>query len=133
MGSEIKWQLNVLMVDDSPEDIELFTRAFEMQGRTRSFFAVHDGEEAIAYLRCQPPYQNRMSYPSPNIIITDLKMPRMDGFQFLQWLHSHPECSVIPAIVFSGSALEADVRRAYQLGANAFINKPTSSAKLKEI
>jgi CheY-like chemotaxis protein len=130
MSNDGKWQLDVLLVEDDSNDVELFTRAFIKSGRTRFFQVVRDGEEAIDYLRGQPPYEDRDAYPPPNVIITDLKMPRTDGFRLLQWLHDHPECAVIPTIVLSGSALEGDVRKAYSLGASAFMNKPAGFGKL---
>jgi CheY-like chemotaxis protein len=63
----------------------------------------------------------------------DLKMPRMSGFEVLQWLRQNPECSVIPVIIMSNSALEEDVLQAYRLGANAYFEKPANFAQLERI
>ena len=63
----------------------------------------------------------------------DIKMPRVSGFDVLQWLRDHPQCRIIPIIIFSGSALVEDVERAYQLGANAYIVKPMGLDELTNI
>lgn len=68
-----------------------------------------------------------------NVIIVDLKMPRMDGFDVLRWLDNHPECSVIPTVVLFSSTQESDVSEAYRLGANAFFSKPTNFSELEQI
>ncbi len=119
-------KLCILLIEDNPDDIFFVQRALDEVAEGHSLRAVENGEMAIAYLRGEGPYADRDQFPPPNIILSDLKMPRMNGFEFLLWLRRHPECSVIPTIVLSSSALEGDVRKAYQLGANAFIRKPSA-------
>jgi len=126
------WELDILLGEDTPSDIELFQMALERCGQVRSLNIVRDGEELVSYLRGDPPFEAEKR-PSPNVIIMDLKMPRMDGFDVLSWLGNHPDCSVIPAIVLSSSREEADVAKAYKLGANAFFSKPANFAELEEI
>ena len=116
--------LRVLMADDSPEDIFLVDRAVQKSGLSRFFHAVNDGEDAIAYMRGLGQYGDRRRFLFPNILLLDLKMPKVDGFGVLRWLAAHPECKVIPTIMFSSSFLEEDVHQAYVLGANAFASKP---------
>src|SRR2546430_845852 len=86
-------RLRILLVEDEDNDIFLVQRATERGGAGHRVYPVRDGEEAIHYLRGQGMYADRQKFPLPNVILSDLKMQRMDGFEFLQWLRSHPECS----------------------------------------
>ena len=125
--------LRILMVDDTEEDIFFVKRALEKSGVGKAFAAVHDGDEAVRYLQGEGIYGNRNEFPFPNLILSDLKMPRMDGYAVLGWLRSHPECSVIPAIIFSSSAIPSDIQQAYLAGANAYIVKPTNFDELVDL
>jgi CheY-like chemotaxis protein len=121
------------MADDSEEDRFFVHRALDAT-RVGSFFqGVRDGQEAIDYLQAKGNFSNRSEFPFPNILLVDLKMPGMNGFELLNWLREHPACKVIPTIIFSSSAMESDVHEAYVLGANAFIVKPTSSDELSHL
>jgi CheY-like chemotaxis protein len=91
---------------------------------SESLHLVDNGEEAIQYLCGSGKYSERNNFPFPTVILSDLKMPRMNGFELLRWVRKHPECSVIPTILFSSSAVEADVKEAYRLGANSYLVKP---------
>jgi CheY-like chemotaxis protein len=126
-------RLVILLVEDEENDILFVRHATEKSNANHTLNAVHDGKEAIRYLRGEGLYADRQKFPSPNVVLTDLKMPGMNGFDLLKWLRSHPECSVIPVIVYSTSRLEADVREAYRLGANSFIYKPTDLNELVDI
>ena len=127
------WQLGLLLLEDDPNDIQLFKVAFSRCGKhARSLHIVRDGQEAVDYLCGMPPFVHDGNR-QPNIIMTDLKMDGMNGFEFLRWLRAQPECAVIPTIVLSGSYLEHDVRTAYHLGANAFFTKPHTVAHLSRI
>ena len=87
--------------------------------------SVNDGEEAIKYLEGRDPYSDRNKYPMPQVILLDLKMPRMNGFQFLEWLRkSSLHLRLIPVVIMSSSALPTDVEKAYALGANSYMVKP---------
>ena len=118
-----QWPLDVLLVEDEPSDVELFTLAVAERGQLTSLTIVHDGQEAMDYLAGRPPWDKDIRI-APNGIILDLNMPRRDGFEVLRWLKKHPEFAPIPAIIFSSSPLQQDVRRAYELGASAFLTKP---------
>lgn len=133
MGEFIKPGLRILMADDSEEDRFFVQRALDSSGFGTFFFGVKDGQEAIDYLRAIGPFADRKAHPFPNVLLLDLKMPRLGGFDVLKWLGAHPECKVIPTIIFSSSAMESDVHQSYVLGANAFIVKPTSPGELREL
>jgi CheY-like chemotaxis protein len=125
-------RLDILLIDDDDHDIFFVQKAMERAGKGDTVHAVHDGEEAIRYLRGEGKYADRIKFPLPNVILTDLKMPRMDGFEFLRWVRSHPECSIIPTIVYSSSGHEKDVKEAYRLGTNAYMVKPTDLNEMVE-
>lgn len=120
------------MADDSEHDALFVRRALEKSGVRHFFHAVLDGAEAIAYLQGQGPYGDRKQFPFPNVMLCDLKMPNIDGYAFLRWLQEHPDCKVIPTIMFTSSALESDVHESYVLGANAYLEKPSSPEDLAE-
>ena len=122
MGRDLK----ILMADDSESDILFVKHALEASGVGQFFHAVHDGAEVISYLRGEGKYADRAQYPFPNVLLSDLKMPGLDGYGLLAWLRHHTECSIIPTIIFTSSALPSDVLHVYQQGANAFITKPSS-------
>jgi len=122
--------LVILLVEDDENDIILVRKAVEAAGAGHSVHAVQDGEQAIQYLQGLGRFSDRHKYPIPNVVLTDLKMPKIGGFELLHWLRTNPLFSVIPTIMYSSSALEKDVREAYQLGANSYITKPTSLSGL---
>jgi CheY-like chemotaxis protein len=114
------------MADDSEEDVFFVKRALEQSKVAHFFHAVPDGSQALAYVKADGQYADRQAFPFPNVLLCDLKMPGMDGFDVLRWLRDHPRCKVIPTIMFSSSAIEADVLQSYVLGANAYLEKPSS-------
>lgn len=116
--------LRFLLVEDSDADAYFIERAMENVPDV-SLSAVKDGQEAIDYLQGRGSYADRKKYPLPDIILLDLKMPRIDGFQFLKWRREQADdvVSLIPVVVMSGSDLEQDIREAYTLGANRYLVK----------
>lgn len=126
-------QLKILVVEDSPQDAFLFKSAMERAHTHASLQIVEDGAEAVRYLRCEGKYHDRRTRPFPNFIISDIKMPRMDGFQFLRWARSHSATSQLPILLFSSAGNEADAEQAYRLGANAYLVKPFSLEELTDL
>ena len=116
--------LTVLLAEDSEDDAHLVELAMARGGIGQPLQHVADGLEAVEYLCARMPYEDREKYPFPRVLITDLKMPRMDGFELMEWISNHPECSVIPMVVLSASSHQGDVDRAYSLGASAYFRKP---------
>jgi CheY-like chemotaxis protein len=126
-------RLRILMVDDLEEDIFFVRRALDKCGLKVFFHGVKDGQEAISFLQGEGKFVDRQQFPFPSLILTDLKMPGMDGYAFLEWLQTHPACKAIPTIVLSSSSLKQDVQRAYDLGANAFMVKPGASEEMVKL
>ncbi|HWI56361.1 MAG TPA: response regulator [Bacillota bacterium] len=83
--------LTILLVEDEEHDIFCLQQATEKAGPAHTLNAAHDGAEAVCYLQGQGQFADRQQYPLPNLILTDLKMPGMDGFEFLQCLREHPD------------------------------------------
>src|SRR6185437_581560 len=105
-------KLTVLLADDDLNDRYLVRQAVARNGVAVDLHEVADGEEVVEYLHGVGKYADRKANPIPELLIIDLKMPRMDGLRLLDWLKKHPECKRIPTVVMSRSGLEKDVREA---------------------
>ena len=125
--------LSVLVAEDDRDDAFILQRSFKSCGLRRPVHIVHDGLEAIKYLHGDPPFNDRVAHPFPDMVILDLKMPRASGFEVLEWINRNPDFRVIPAIVWSSSADRRDVKHAFCLGAHAYLCKPTSYEEFAEI
>jgi len=117
-------QFTVLIVEDEPDDQRLIEMAFRRAGASGPIHIVGDGLEAIAYMEGAGKYSDRATYQYPSFIITDLKMPRADGFAVLDFLKSNPEWAIIPTIVLTASSDPDDIRTSYMLGASSYHIKP---------
>jgi CheY-like chemotaxis protein len=120
---EIK-DFTVLLVEDDLNDIFLVKRAFKMANLSNPLQVVTDGEEATHYLSGHGRFANRNAYPLPKLIVMDLKMPRMSGFEVLEWIKHDGVLRRIPVVIVSSSDRSRDIDRAYELGANAYMVKP---------
>ncbi|HEY0547946.1 MAG TPA: response regulator [Verrucomicrobiae bacterium] len=117
------YKCNILIVDDDENDIFFAKRAFTEINVHCTFQVLKNGQEAVDYLAGQGPYADRQKFPLPMMILLDINMPIMDGFQVLEWLRKRPGIKVIPTLVFSSSDVPSDITRAYELGANSFMTK----------
>ena len=117
-------QALILLVEDREDDILLVRKAFKAAFIENPLQVVRDGEEAIAYLQGEGRYSNRAEHPLPELILLDLKMPKMDGFDVLTWIRQQPGIRALPVVVLTSSDQIKDVNRAYDLGANSFLVKP---------
>jgi CheY-like chemotaxis protein len=113
----------ILIVEDREDDIFVMRKAFEKASLSNPIQIVRDGEEAVSYLKGQGRYANRAEYPLPALILLDLKLPRMDGFEVLSWIRQQDGIQSIPVVVLTSSNHIRDVNRAYALGANSFFVK----------
>ena len=126
MHSAHNEQFTILVVEDNPEEVILLRKAFENTGMQIAVHFVVNGEEAIDYLSGADQFRNRISFPEPDLVIMDLKMPRKGGFEVLEWFRNLQEGALIPIIVLTASNRESNVQRAYSLGASSYFIKPTS-------
>jgi len=114
----------ILLVENNRDDIVLIRRAFERAGRGDQVRSVTTGMEAVAYLSGDPPYGDRGQYPLPGLVLLDIKMPGMDGFEVLQWIRRQWELSHLCVVMLTSSDEIRDANRAYKLGADSFLVKP---------
>jgi len=121
----------VLYVEDDTADFNLLRLVTKKCGTPFDLQRAADGEEAIAYLEGQVPYHDRDTYPFPDLVLLDLKLPRLDGFEVLQWIRANPSTRSLPVVVLAGSSFRADIRRALELGANHYAAKPGSLPELQ--
>lgn len=114
----------VLHIDDDPNDTALLQAAIRHAALSFAILNVQDGDEAIAYLSGDEPYNDRAQYPLPSLILLDLKLPRQTGHEILRWIRNHPGFGQMPVVVLSGSELKDDIKQAYVGGANSYLVKP---------
>ena len=115
--------LLVLLVEDDPDDAHLLRRAFRRARPGLRLEHAEDGERAVARLADE-------GAPVPAVVLLDLKLPRMSGFEVLRWMRADPRVSSVPVVVLTSSRLRSDVGQAYDLGANSYLVKPTAPEAL---
>src|SRR4051812_35437595 len=114
----------ILLAEDREDDVVLIRRAFRQAYVVNPLYVVQDGVEAISYLKGEGRFSNREEFPLPDLMLLDLKMPRLDGFEVLEWIRKQPGLSSLRVVVLTSSDELRDVNRAYKLGANSFMVKP---------
>jgi CheY-like chemotaxis protein len=114
----------ILLVEDDANDVLLIQRAFQKAGLRDQLKIARDGQQAIDYLSGSGAYGNRERFPLPFLVLLDLKMPGMDGFEVLHRVRSEPDLRRLLVVVLTSSNLQSDVDRAYELGANSYLVKP---------
>lgn len=110
----------VIQVEDDPNDVFLFDRAFKKAGIAAELKAFEDGEDLIAFLSSAEQTGSAL----PALVLLDIKLPRKSGFEVLQWLRADSNCRRLPVVMLTSSAQPHDVRRAYDTGANGYLVKP---------
>jgi CheY-like chemotaxis protein len=123
----------ILLVEDSPDDVFFMKRALKQAGVTHSLQVAHDGQAALDYLSGEGPFANRGEFPYPSLVLLDLRMPRVPGFEVLKWIRDRVQFDCMPVIVFSSSKEERDIQKAYGLRANAFLVKSPDPKHLAEM
>ena len=121
---------NILLADDSPDDVFLIRSAFKKSGFEDPLYVVSNGEEVVQYLKGEGAYRDRERFPVPHLLLLDLNMPRMNGFDVLSWIRARKEWMCLPVIVLTTSFYGPEIKRAYDLGANSFITKPPEFEQL---
>jgi CheY-like chemotaxis protein len=123
----------ILLVEDDPSDARLIQRAFNKAEIHTTIHRLTNGDDAIAYLQGEPPYDMRVQYPFPTVLILDLKLPRRSGLEVLQWIRNLKDGRRrLPVIMLTSSRHAVDINRAYDLGANSYVTKPDSIKDLQE-
>src|SRR5690349_2503882 len=120
----------ILVADDDQNDVFFLRRAFQKSGLEHSVVHVSDGQEAIEYLRGDSNYGDRSRFPLPALLLLDLKMPKVDGFDVLNWVRGREDLKEMPVVVLSSSSREDDIQRARSLGADDYRVKPADFEQL---
>src|SRR5665213_2819012 len=131
MGNEEYEPVEILLVEDNPQDAEISLRAL-----TRANFANHvrwlkDGEEALEFLFSEGPYETKPP-PRPRVMLLDIKMPKVDGIEVLRRIKADPRTRSIPVVMLTSSNEESDLVRSYDLGVNSYLVKPVDFQRFSE-
>ena len=116
--------VEILIVEDNPNDAELTVRALKENSLANDLFVVEDGEEALDFLFCKGKYASRNPSKFLKVIFLDLKLPRISGLEALREIRSNPLTKYIPVVVVTSSKEDPDIKESYNLGANAYVVKP---------
>ena len=124
----------ILLAEDEPNDALLIERALLRADIHNPVMVVRDGQEAIDYLEGIGPFADREQFPLPTLALLDIKMPKKNGLEVLEWVRHNGSggLKLMPVIIMSSSSIQEDIDRAYQLGVNAYLVKPTAFDKLVE-
>jgi CheY-like chemotaxis protein len=120
----------ILLVEDEPNDAFFFEHCLKQAGIENGLRVARDGTEALEYLQGAGPFADRNSYPFPSLVVLDLKLPRATGFEVLEQIRREPELRRLIVVVLTSSSSDKDIARSYELGANAYLVKPSDSRRL---
>src|SRR5262249_4579572 len=123
----------ILLAEDDLNDVLLIRRAFQRTHVANPLHVVQDGEQALAYLSGEGPFADRERYPLPVLMLIDLKMPRRNGLEVLEWVRLQPCLKRLPVVVLTSWNQNPDINRAYELGANSYLVKPAAFDSLLEL
>ena len=115
---------DILLVEDSQNDIDLALYALREERLANSIFVVRDGKEALDFLFCRGPFAERSFNHPPKLVLLDLKLPKVDGLQVLKQLKNDSRTKTIPVVIMTSSSEERDLVEGYNLGVNSYIQKP---------
>ncbi len=116
--------VDVLLVEDNPNDAELTIRALKKQNMANNIYVVEDGEKALDFVFCRGNYSGRKHVKSPKVVFLDLKLPKISGLEVLREIKSNEATRSMPVVVVSSSREDPDIKKAYELGANSYVVKP---------
>ena len=125
-------EVDVLLVEDNPDDVELALHALRREHVANNIFVVRDGEEALDFLFCGGPYSARSFEHPPKLVLLDLKLPKVNGMEVLKRLKGDPRTKIIPTVILTSSREERDLAESYNLGVNSYIQKPVDFDQFRE-
>ena len=116
--------VDILLVEDNPQDAELTTRALKKNNLANRLITVEDGAEALDFIFCRGKYATRNNGQSPKVVLLDLKLPKVSGLEVLRALKQDEKTRSIPVVIVTSSREDPDIKTAYGLGANSYVVKP---------
>jgi len=122
----------ILLVEDNPDDVALTLRAFKKSNILNDVVVANDGVEALDYLFATGAHTGRDTSVMPQIVLLDLKLPKLDGMEVLRQIRSDDRTKLLPVIILTSSKEEQDVVNGYNLGANSYIRKPVDFSQFSE-
>ena len=129
--------IRVLLVEDNPDHVEITMGVLQAEDCISKIDVVADGEQAINYLHGMGDYNDREKYPTPDLILLDINLPKVDGIEVLKHIKNDSVLRKIPVIILTTSESDRDIEEAYDKGANSYIAKPVSSkdfiAKIRDM
>lgn len=126
-------RLHILLVEDNPDHAELVRRSLEHFPLANSLHHVDDGEPALDYIFGRGSYSDRARYPAPDLVLLDLRLPRVDGLEVLRHVKSHPTLRQTLVVVLTTSDADRDAAMAYEFHANSFVTKPVDFDRLFQL
>jgi chemotaxis family two-component system response regulator Rcp1 len=123
----------ILLVEDNPADVKITQRALRDSGFPVDLRVVRDGQEAVDYLLRAGPHAADPTWRSPDLILLDLNLPRLDGLQVLQRIRATPELRKVPVLILTTSDRPKDIEETYTAGANTYIQKPADFARFVQV
>lgn len=125
-------QVEILLVEDNPDDVELALHALRRNNLANKIHVVRDGAEALDFLLSGEHHNEHSLFKLPKVILLDLKLPKVDGLEVLRQIRKNRRTRFIPVVMLTSSDQEADIVESYQLGVNSFIRKPVDFEKFTE-
>jgi two-component system response regulator len=120
--------INILLVEDDPSHRLLIRKNLENHGVANDVYEVEDGQDALDYIYGVGKYEDRTRFPIPDLVLLDIKMPRVDGFGVLEKLKTDPKTKKIPVVMLTTSSRDEEIAKGYECGANAYVTKPLDFA-----
>jgi two-component system response regulator len=124
--------VDILLVEDNPNDVKLTLHALKRHRLTNRIHVVRDGAEALEFLFATGAYAHRKGMDSPRVVMLDLKLPRVDGIEVLREIRHNPASRTLPVVILTSSREERDIAETYNLGANSYIVKPVDFDQFTE-
>jgi CheY-like chemotaxis protein len=123
----------ILVIEDDPAHVEIIRRNFEASRLANRLISVEDGQAALDYLNRKGQYNDETKFPMPNLILLDLRLPKVDGLEVLRIIKLDPAVNKIPVVILTTSAAEADMVKAYEHHANSFLIKPVDFSQFSKL
>lgn len=124
--------IDILLVEDNPDHVILTKMVFDKYNVANKVYVATDGAEAIDFIYHRGKYNNGNNSPRPGLILLDVKLPKMDGFEVLKQLKGDPEYSSIPVVMLTTSSQDEEIVRGYAEGANSYVTKPVKFSEFAE-